>query len=205
MHAPEQTTLALIHEAARKEFMDKGFQSASLRNIVKAAGVTTGAFYGYYRSKEELFDALVGEHYRYFMDRYTGALNTFALLPPEMQREQVGKISGDTMEEVTEYAYQHLDAFKLLLCGAEGTKYEHMIHDMVEAEVEATHAFARVLEGMGAPKYDMDPTLEHMLVSGFFAAYFELLIHDVPYEKATAYLRQLKAYSTAGWQAIMGF
>lgn len=28
-------------------------QAASLRNIVKTAGVTTGAFYGYYKSKEE--------------------------------------------------------------------------------------------------------------------------------------------------------
>lgn len=43
------------------EFLEKGFKSASLRNIVKAVGLTTGAFYGYYKSKEELFDALVGE------------------------------------------------------------------------------------------------------------------------------------------------
>ena len=50
-------TLDNIHKAAKKEFLDKGFQMASLRNIVKNAGVTTGAFYGYYKSKEELFDA----------------------------------------------------------------------------------------------------------------------------------------------------
>lgn len=55
----EQTTLDLIHSAAMQEFLEKGFKSASLRNIVKTAGVTTGAFYGYYRSKEELFSALV--------------------------------------------------------------------------------------------------------------------------------------------------
>ena len=34
------------------EFLDKGFQGASLRQIVKNAGVTTGAFYGYFSSKE---------------------------------------------------------------------------------------------------------------------------------------------------------
>ena len=31
-----------------KEFLEKGFQGASLRQIVKKAGLTTGAFYGYY-------------------------------------------------------------------------------------------------------------------------------------------------------------
>ena len=34
---------------------EKGFQTASLRAIVKAAGVTTGALYGYYSSKGSTF------------------------------------------------------------------------------------------------------------------------------------------------------
>jgi AcrR family transcriptional regulator len=49
------TTLEKIHDSAKKEFLEKGFLGASLRNIVKYAGVTTGAFYGYYGSKEKLF------------------------------------------------------------------------------------------------------------------------------------------------------
>ena len=65
MSEPERSTLELIHRAAKAEFMEKGFQAASLRNIVKTAGVTTGAFYGYYASKEELFAALVNPAYEY--------------------------------------------------------------------------------------------------------------------------------------------
>ena len=57
----EQSTLERIHVAAIQEFMEKGFQAASLRNIVKTAGVTTGAFYGYYGSKKELFDAFMAD------------------------------------------------------------------------------------------------------------------------------------------------
>ena len=45
MSEEEQTTLHLIRSAAMQEFLKKGFKSASLRNIVKIAGVTTGAFY----------------------------------------------------------------------------------------------------------------------------------------------------------------
>lgn len=48
MSKNEQSTLNLIFSAAMQEFLEKGFKSASLRNIVKEAGVTTGAFYGYY-------------------------------------------------------------------------------------------------------------------------------------------------------------
>lgn len=58
MNRNENNTLDDILSAAKAEFSEKGFQSASLRRIVKNAGVTTGAFYGYFKSKEELFDAL---------------------------------------------------------------------------------------------------------------------------------------------------
>ena len=67
------TTLENIHRAAKAEFLEKGYKGASLRNIVKSVGMTTGAFYGYYKSKEELFEALVGEHYQYLIDRFKDA------------------------------------------------------------------------------------------------------------------------------------
>ena len=79
----ETTTLSMIHAAAMEEFMEKGFRLASLRTIVKNAGVTTGAFYGYYGSKEELFGALVGGAYQYLMKTYKEALQTFSNLPEQ--------------------------------------------------------------------------------------------------------------------------
>mgnify|MGYP000010756719 FL=1 len=45
-------TLENIHRAAKAEFLEKGYKDASLRNIVKSVGMTTGAFYGYYKSKK---------------------------------------------------------------------------------------------------------------------------------------------------------
>ena len=59
MEEKSTATLEKIQEAALGEFLDKGFLGASLRQIVKNAGVTTGAFYGYFSSKEALFNALV--------------------------------------------------------------------------------------------------------------------------------------------------
>ena len=56
-------TLEKIQQAALAEFLDKGFQGASLRQIVKNAGVTTGAFYGYFPSKEALFASIVEPHW----------------------------------------------------------------------------------------------------------------------------------------------
>ena len=51
MPGVDLNTLQNILDAGKKEFLEKGFRAASLRNIVREAGVTTGAFYGYFKSK----------------------------------------------------------------------------------------------------------------------------------------------------------
>lgn len=79
MSNEEKTTLQMILSAAIQEFLEKGFTSASLRNIAKKAGVTTGALYGYYDSKEDLFEALVGEHYNFLLERFCKAQKEYAL------------------------------------------------------------------------------------------------------------------------------
>ena len=197
----EISTLDAILSAAKKEFSEKGFQSASLRKIVKDAGVTTGAFYGYYKSKEELFDALVGEFY----DMFKKVQGDFQKLSPKEQREKMENEAGSGMREMLDYCYAGKEKFKLILCSSEGTKYENLIHEMGEIEVDATHKFAYTMQKLGYPEYEIDPTLEHMLVSGLFSAFFEVIIHDIPYKDAVKYTEELRAFYSAGWKKIMGF
>ncbi len=146
MSEVEQTTLNLILSAAKREFLEKGFKSASLRNIVKTAGVTTGAFYGYYNSKEDLFEALVGEHYNFLLNRFYRAQKEFADIPPEEQPDNLTSTSGECMYEMLLYAYEHLNEFKLILCCSEGTRFSKLIDEMVEIETKGTHDYLKLLE-----------------------------------------------------------
>lgn len=204
MTAEHLTTLESIHRAAKAEFLEKGFQSASLRNIVKTAGMTTGAFYGYYKSKESLFEALVSEHYDFILNRFQAAQREFAALPHEQQPEHLSNISGLSMFDMLHYAYLHLDEFKLILCCSEGTRFAGLIDEMVEIEVTATHAYQKVLAELGRPSPRIDPQLEHILITGMFNAFFELVIHEMPLSDAENYLHEMRAFYTAGWMKIMG-
>ena len=198
------TTLDRIHRAAKTEFLEKGYKDASLRNIVKSVGMTTGAFYGYYKSKEELFAALVGEHYAYLLNCFQKAQKEFADLPHEQQPEVMGNISGACMFDMLHYAYEHLEECKLILCCSEGTKFARLIDEMVEIEVEGTHAYQEVLRKLGRPSPHIDPSLEHILITGMFHTFFELIIHEMPLKDAENYVREMRAFYTAGWMKIMG-
>ena len=54
-----EDTKQLILDTAKKEFMEKGYNDASVRSIAKQAGLTTGAIFRYFADKESLFAALV--------------------------------------------------------------------------------------------------------------------------------------------------
>ena len=166
--------------------------------------MTTGAFYGYYKSKEELFEALTGEHYRYLLDCFKKAQKDFADLPQEQQPEVLTDVSGACMFEMLHYAYEHLEECKLILCCSEGTKFSGLIDEMVEIEAEATHSYQKVLEKLGRPSPKIDPALEHILITGMFHTFFELVVHEMPLNDAENYVKERRAFYTAGWMKIMG-
>ena len=201
---PAESTLTRIHQAAKAEFLEKGFRGASLRNIVKSVGMTTGAFYGYYKSKEELFEALVGEPHDYLIGRFKDAHREIAQLPHKQQPEVMGDISGLCMYDMLHYAYAHLEECKLILCCSEGTRFSGLIDEMVEIEVESTHTYLAVLNELGRPSPKIDPKLEHILITGMFHTFFELVIHEMPLRDAENYIREMRAFYTAGWMKIMG-
>lgn len=90
MEEKSTVTLEKIQQAAMEEFSEKGFQGASLRQIVKQAGVTTGALYGYFSGKEALFASIVEPHAAALMGRFMEAQTTFAELPEGEQPSHMG-------------------------------------------------------------------------------------------------------------------
>jgi len=52
---------AHLLESARKVFAERDFEGTSVRDIVRASGLSVGTFYEYFRSREEIFAAVAAE------------------------------------------------------------------------------------------------------------------------------------------------
>ena len=204
MEEKSNATLEKIHEAAMAEFLDKGFQGASLRQIVKNAGVTTGAFYGYFSSKEALFASIVEPHAAVLMGRFMEAQTSFSELPEQEQPEHMGLESSQCVNWMVDYIYDHREPVKLLLCKAEGTSYEHFVHNMVEVEVEYTLRYMDVLRRLGREVPELSQSLCHIIASGMFNGLFEIVVHDMPKEQALRDVEQFRTFYTGGWLKLMG-
>ncbi len=53
---------AAILDAARRVFLDQGYEAVTIRDVVRHTELASGTFYNYFRTKEELLRALIEEH-----------------------------------------------------------------------------------------------------------------------------------------------
>lgn len=191
-----------ILETAKRHFLSDGLTGASLRNIVKDAGLTTGAFYKYYPTKEALFDALTDPYLEHIYEIYDQVVAEFEKLSADYQTKNMASISDEGMEQMLDYVYDHYDNFKLLLkCGDSG-KYEDFIHGMVDREIKSSHRYLEKMKEEGVEVPVVDDSLMHMIYTGFFSSIFQIIEHDIDRITAKENIKQLKQFNIGGFERL---
>lgn len=203
MSSNDLNTLQKIIAEGKREFLEKGFKDASLRNIVKQAGVTTGAFYGYYPDKQALFEALVSPALNGLQELFLSAHREFEKLPEDIQRNVVYDYAIPYQKNMIAYIYDHFDEFKLLVACAGGTAFADFINSLVETEVQSTLNFIRFTGNDALVSGRATPELIHIISSAYFSAIFEVVAHDMTKEAADSYVESLRQFFTAGWKTIL--
>lgn len=194
-----------ILEIGKKEFLDKGFKEASLNEIVEKAGFTKGAFYGYYPTKESLFDSLVFEVINEFNEKFKKAKDDHFNLILQNKVSRTINLSTDYLKYFVNYVYDHFDVFKLILCCSNGTKYNNYIHDLVVQDIIWTEEFFKILKAKNKIRGNISKELHHMIISAYFTAAFETVVHDMKREEAIKYIEELATFFNAGWKSLITF
>lgn len=185
--------------SAKKEFMEKGYLSASLRNICKNAGVTTGALYFFFEDKEDLYGALVAEPIK----------KLHAVMNRHYAEEQAQLEAGTLMEndmtddveaaiEIVRCLYQHRDEFMMLLTKSQGSRYEEITDGFVM--ITEKH-FIQIADNM-EKCYGVPPVADyliHWIAHMLIDAFIHILTHEVSEEAAIVHVQQVIKYMIGGW------
>jgi AcrR family transcriptional regulator len=184
-----------IMEAARAEFMGKGFRDASIRSITAKARTSKSNLYNYFADKDALFRAVL-DPVLTDIEKGLAAAMAFNAGKPSPG------YSYDTQKEyiriVMEYVYAHVDDIKLLLFQAGGSSLENYKDKVIEG-------FAGVLADWmkrSAPRQVSRFFLR--CVAGFYLNAIEgMLAGGVAPAQAAGHFDEFMAFVYGGWSAVL--
>lgn len=203
MARADQSIDPRILASARAEFLELGFEKASLKSICAKAQVTTGALYKRYTGKEDLFCAVVADT----VADLTQVVEEKCALRPETLTDEELMRAWDMDENYMlwwfRYLYDRHDGFVLLLKCAEGTAYSNFQHDWVEQMTQATYAYYEEARRRGLSSRDISIEEMHILLSAFWATIYEPFIHGYTWEQIVAHSGLV--CHLFNWYNVLGF
>jgi AcrR family transcriptional regulator len=163
--------------AARKEFLRHGIVKARIEDITASSGLSKGAFYLHFESKEALFRGLVAE-----LSQGTDSLlelrsrDEEALLRKATsgkRREQQAPLARELEilnrrhdRELLELIWAQRDVAAVLLGGAQGTEFEGVIWAMVDREVRRVSESCDRLKQWGLCRRDVSSEMMGSMLIG---------------------------------------
>ena len=192
-----------VNKAIKEEFLEKGYEDASVRSIGARAGMTSAGLYRHYADKEAMFAAMVEPLVRdvtAWTKRHTD--RKYDIVDGKNAREELfGESFFDMIREVI---LPRRDEFVLLMTRSNGTKYENFVHDFVLSNQKEFMEAIRYLKEKGYPVVDINEEELHILLSAYLTACFEPIIHEYDEIKIEKYLTTIQEFFMPGWLRIMG-
>lgn len=194
------STIDNILNSAKAEFMQKGFKDASLRNIAKQAGVTTGAIYGYFKDKDDIFVTLVKD-----------VLDGFFYLIEEVEEEERNMVkegvgfpnqiftAKNSHLRYLKYMYDNYDVCKMVIMSSNGSSMENYIDKFIEKSLKELKDFIDSVKKVS----DIDEFTIHIIIEFYIKSITEFIKHDVPYETAVKQFENINTFFFSGWKELM--
>ncbi|MCU9533681.1 TetR/AcrR family transcriptional regulator [Streptococcus sp. CSL10205-OR2] len=199
----KEKTIENILESAREEFTKHGFEKASIRVIAKNAGVTPGAIYKHFDSKETIFKAIVSpvldQFYKKTQELTQRALEAIQLDDFSGFQEIATKDNKDLLDDI----YQNFAIFNLLFNASQGTHYDSIQHEIVNFEVAEAKKIMSALREKKIPIKPFNDRELHILYTMVLTPLFEIITHQYPYEDALLLLDLMDTALRFGWDQLI--
>ena len=168
-------------ESAKKEFLEKGFNGASLRTIAANAGVTTGAMYRHFKDKDAFFCALVDDVIDYVM-------------------HMVALANTDNHQ-----LFDNFDAFTLLLTKASGSTHEHFQEEICDLYTKNCEQLFNWMYKNQISTKKIDKMTTHFIASTIINAFMEIITHNMSKKAAFQYMENIMEFTRYGMMHMLGF
>ena len=197
-----EKTHQMILESALNTFKEIGFRNASIRNICRDAGVTNGAFYAHFESKDDMFAALVSEKLSVFNETYQEMSDINIQSVDDIIR--MFDMSYSSIETLIHYVYSECDVFTLILKSSDGTSYEHFISDLINEECKNTMIFLESAKKFMKRPENISERIIRMGASMVINSMLDAFLEGVSEEDNIRETKIASDFCIAGYKELLG-
>ncbi|MCR5460770.1 MAG: TetR/AcrR family transcriptional regulator [Acetatifactor sp.] len=194
---------ARIVDAARKEFLEYGYNDASLRRIAEKAKIQVSGLYKHFASKEEMYASLVEPVIKGFYELYE-TIEDECFEGIGQTGDDTGMDNGYEAVRVMKYIYDHIDDMNLLIFGSKGSKYEDFVHEVAMREEEGTLRYVKALKEAGYHVKKFNRKEFHLLTTSYVEALFQPVIHGLTKKEALHYAKTVSEFYGSAWKNWLG-
>lgn len=191
-----------ILQAARWEFLDKGFRGAGLRRIAERAGCSAGNLYSYFESKDELFEVLAESSWRLIkgalddiISETSGGAHGLLSYAEEQQRVQ----------KFVEFFHRNRDDFSLVFTISEGDlarRYRAAFIEEIREDILVP--LNRLRECHGAESFpEVSSFFLDSICDFHLATVTRLLGEDLTLEEMRTYASEMATYTHFGMRGLI--
>lgn len=197
-----EKTHEMILKSAKKIFSQVGFRNASIRNICKDAGVTNGAFYAHFESKDALFAALVSEKLAVFNETYQDMSEIHINSVDDVMK--IFEMSYKSIETLIHYVYSEKEVFMLILKSSGGTSYENFVEGLIDEECKNTMLFFENSRRFMKNPENISERFIRLGSSMVINAMMDAFKEGVPEEDNIAETKKASDFCIAGYRQLLG-
>jgi len=187
--------------SAKKEFLNHGYEKASMRKIAKEANVTTSNIYNYFGSKEEIFEVLLSPILE-------GIRKGIRLVSDKNHLEKRLQLSYEILKDrfhiVMEYVDRNRDLFRLLFFQSSGSRFqnyhEKLLQDLTDLNMKQLEYYRKSKNMQHIP---INAFLVRTLVSFFLNIFIEMVRCNIPRKEIEEIEDQLLQFMVSGSRAIL--
>jgi hypothetical protein len=170
-------------ESAKKEFLQRGFELASLKDICDRAQVTTGALYNRYKGKEELFVKVVEETVLSIEEARSKRSSIDLEAASDEDLKKMWKMNKESLYWWFELFEKHKDGVILLIRCSAGTRYANFKHDFVEVVTETSYEIYEEMKRRKLTSKNISKKIMHTVHSAYFEMVYEPYVHGFSWEE----------------------
>jgi AcrR family transcriptional regulator len=162
--------------AAEEAFAEHGLATAKVVDITTRAGVSKGAFYLHFESKEDCFRQIVEG----FLARLAAIVDP-AQDPTAFFGLTLAEVRAQWLEHdrrVLEFCWQSRAILGMILAGGGGAPFAYLINEFAERSARQAEAGVRFAKEGGLYRDDVDASVAAALISGAYDRLVRKLIQE---------------------------